>query len=359
MAEPSAAAKPMRRRVLVALGVCGVLLLYHIIADLFTPYTNQAYVQAFVVEIAPEVAGTVVEVAVKDNQKVSAGDKLFRVDPARFEIAVQRAEAALAQAGQTIGASTSEIASAQAKVTAAESVLENARVQNARTLELVSSGMMSPAAKDKAVAALQTAEADTTRARADLDAARKRLGPRGADNPQIRAAAADLAKAQLDLARSMVRAPSDGLITNLKLSIGQYVSAGAPVMTFIDTRTGWLVAEMTEKSLTNLRRGNRAAATLAGAPGHVYAMRVESVGFGVSQGSSTDGTGLPTISEQKGWVRPQQRFPVLLVPTEPVPLEAIRVGSLASAVVYTGDSFVLNTIAALVLRVASLLGYIY
>jgi multidrug resistance efflux pump len=349
----------MRRRVLIALAVCAGLLLYHLISDRFTPYTNQAYVQTFIVDIAPEVAGAVVEVAVRDNQRVEAGEKLFRIDPTRFEIAVQRAEAALAQAGQTIGASTSNIAATQARLTGAESTLENVRLQNARTLDLVSKGVMSPAAKDKATAQLQTAEAEVARARADLDAARKQLGSRGADNPQIRAAAADLAKAQLDLARSTVIAPSDGLITNLKLTVGQYVAAGAPVMTFIDTRTGWLVAELTEKSLGNVRPGNRAAVALAGLPGRVYAMKVESIGYGVSQGTGTSADGLPTIGEQKGWVRPQQRFPVLLVPAEPIPLEALRVGSLGSAVVYTGHNFVLNPIAALLLRISSLFGYVY
>jgi multidrug resistance efflux pump len=349
----------MRRRVLIVLGVCLGLLLYHLVADRFTPYSNQAYVQAFVVDIGPEVAGTVIEVAVKDNQRVKAGDKLFRIDPRRFEIAVQRAEAALAQAGQTIGASTSQIASAQARVTGAESNLENIRKQSVRTLELVAQGMMSQATKDKTIAAIEAAESDAARARADLEAARKQLGSRGADNPQIRAAAADLARAQVDLARSTVAAPRDGLITHLQLSVGQYVAAGAPVMTFIDTYTGWLVAELSEKSLGNVRPGNRAAVALAGLPGHVYDMKVMSIGYGVSQGAGRSADGLPTISEQKGWMRPQQRFPVLLVAQEQIPLDAIRVGALGSAIIYTGDSFILNTIAALRLRISSLLGYVY
>jgi multidrug resistance efflux pump len=349
---------PIRRRVLIVLGVCAGLLLYHLIADRVTPFTNQAYVQTFIVDIAPEVAGAVVEVAVRDNQRVKAGDKLFRVDPVRFELAAQRAEAALAQAGQTIGASTSQIASAQARLTGAEKTLEITRQQSSRTIELAAKGVMSQAAKDAAVNNLQKAESEAARARADLDAARKQLGSRGADNPQIRSAAADLARAQLDLARSTVVAPSDGIITNLKLTAGQYVAAGAPVLTFIDTRTGWVIAEVTEKSISNVRPGNRAAVALASMPGRVYDMKVESIGFGVAQ-ANRGSDGLPTISEQKGWVRPQQRFPVLLTPAEEVPLENIRVGALASAVIYTGNNFVMNPIAALVLRVTSLLGYVY
>lgn len=349
----------MRRNVVITLGVCVVLLVYHLIADRLTPYTNQAYVQAFVVDVAPEVAGAVVEVAVRDNQRVKAGEKLFRVDPARFEFAAARAEAALAQAGQTIGASTSQISSAQARVTSAEANLTTVREQSGRIIELAAKGMMSASAKDTAANNLQKAESEVARSRADLDAARKQLGSRGADNPQIRAATADLARAQLDVARSTVVAPSDGLITNLKLSVGQYVAAGAPVMTFIDTRTGWVVAEFTEKSLGNMRPGNRAAVALAVMPGRVYDMKVESIGYGVSQGGAKGADSLPTISEQKGWMRPQQRFPVLLVPTEEVPVEVIRIGSLASAVVYTGSNFVMNPIAALVLRLASIFGYVY
>jgi multidrug resistance efflux pump len=350
---------PLRRRVLIILGVCLGLLIYHLIADRLTPYTNQAYVQAFVVDVAPEVAGAVVEVAVYDNQRVKAGDKLFRLDPVRFEIAAARAEAALAQAGQTIGASTSQIASAQARVTSAEANLVTVREQSSRIIDLASKGMMSASAKDTASNNLQKAQAQVATSRADLEAARKQLGSKGADNPQIRAAAADLARAQLDLARSTVVAPSDGLITNLKLTIGQYVAAGAPVMTFIDTRTGWVVAEFTEKSLGNVRPGNRAAVALAAMPGRVYDMKVESIGYGVSKGSTPGASSLPTISEQKGWMRPQQRFAVLIVPTEEVPVEVIRIGSLASAVVYTGNNFVMNPIAALVLRVASIFGYVY
>jgi multidrug resistance efflux pump len=349
----------MRRRTLIILGVCLALLIYYLIADRLTPYTNQAYVQAFVVDVAPEVAGAVVEVSVKDNQHIKAGEKLFRIDPVRFEIAAQRAEAALAQAGQTIGASTSQITSAQSRVTSAESNLKIVREQSGRVIDLASKGMMSQSAKDTALNNLQKAESEVERSRADLDAARKQLGSRGADNPQIRAAAADLASAQLDLARSTVIAPNDGLITNLKLTVGQYAAAGTPVMTFIDTSTGWVVAELTEKSLGNVRPGNRAAVTLAAMPGRVYDMKVESIGFGVSKENAKGADGLPTISEQKGWMRPQQRFQVLLRPTEPVPQEQIRIGALASAVIYTGNNFVMNPIAALTLWVASLFGYVY
>lgn len=350
-------ANPVRRWTLIVLAVGAVLLVYHLIADFVTPYTSQAYIQAFVVDIAPEVSGSVVEVGVKDNAEVKAGQPLFRIDPIRFRIAVESAEAKLAQAGQTIGASTAGIASAEARASAAQAHLENTRKQTARARELVEKGVYSAAKGDQAEAALETAQADLQRARADVESARRQLGSRGADNPQIRAAAAELEGARLDLERSTVLAPADGLITNLKLSIGQYVQAGAPVMTFVDTRTGWVVAELPEKSLGHLQRGDRAEVVLDGLPGSVYPAQVESIAWGVSA-SGHDSAGLPTVSEQKDWLRDAQRFPVLIAGNAKMPLGSVRVGSLARVVVYAGDSSIMNALAWLHIRIVSWTSYV-
>lgn len=355
----SPAPNPVRKWTLIVLAVSAVLLIYHLIADFVTPYTSQAYVKAFVVDIAPEVAGAVVAVEVVDNAEVTAGQTLFRIDPVRFRIAVESAEAKLAQAGQSIGASTSGIASAEAQLSAAQANLENVRKQTARARELVSKGVYSQAKGDEAEGALGTAEAGVQRARADVEAARKQLGSRGADNPQIRAASAELARARLDLEKTTVLAPADGLITNLNLSIGQFVAAGAPVMTFVDTRTGWLVAELREKSLGNLQPGDKAEIVLDGLPGQVWPAQVESIAWGVSTGSGRDSAGLPTINEQKEWLRGAQRFPVLLTADARMPRGTVRVGSLARVVVYSGDSTIMNGLAWLHIRVASWLSYVF
>lgn len=356
-AAPASRTSPVRRWTLIFLAAGAVLLVYHLISEFVTPYTSQAYVQAFVVDIAPEVSGSVVEVSVKDNAEVKAGQPLFRIDPVRFRIAVEAAEAKLAQAGQTIGASTSGIASAEAKASAAQSSLENVRKQYARTEELVEKGVYSKAKGDQMQAAYETAQADVQRARADVESARKQLGSRGADNPQIRAATAELERARLDLEKTTILAPADGLITNLKLSVGQYAQAGAPVMTFVDTRTGWLVADLREKSLGGLQRGDKAEVVLDGLPGKVYSARVESIAWGVSA-SGHDAAGLPTVSEQKDWLRGAQRFPVLISGDAKMPLGSVRVGSLARVVVYSGDSSIMNGLAWLHIRIMSWIGYV-
>ncbi len=124
---------PVRRWTLIVLGLIVVLFLYSIIAARMTPYTSQATVQAFVVRMAPEVAGRVLEVPVIDNQRVKAGETLFRIDPQPYEIAVKQAEARLANVGQTIGASTAAVTSAQERLIEAEAKRDNVREQANRS----------------------------------------------------------------------------------------------------------------------------------------------------------------------------------------------------------------------------------
>src|SRR6478672_9969276 len=139
---------PVRRWTLIVLGLIVILFFYSIIADRLTPYTSQATVQAFVVRMAPEVAGRVQEVLVSDNQKVKAGDILFRIDPQTYEIALKQADARLANVGQTIGANTAAVAASQERLIEAQAKRGHVVEQSNRTLELVKKGVYSEARKD-------------------------------------------------------------------------------------------------------------------------------------------------------------------------------------------------------------------
>ena len=136
-----AARDPVRRWTLIVLGLIVILFFYSIFADRLTPYTSQATVQAFVVRMAPEVAGRVIEVNVADNQRVKGGDVLFRLDPQPFELALQQAEAKLAGVGQSIGASTAAVSSAQERLIEAKAKRDNVREQASRILQLVEKGV--------------------------------------------------------------------------------------------------------------------------------------------------------------------------------------------------------------------------
>jgi multidrug resistance efflux pump len=354
------AKNPIRKWTVIVLVICAVLFVYHLISDRITPYTSQAFVQTFLVGIAPEVSGNVIEVDVEDNQRVEQGQVLFKIDSSRFKLALEAAQAKLAEAGQNIGASTAQVAAAEAQLTEAKADRLNVGEQSDRIFELVRKGIYAQARGDQAQAELESAEAAVSRAEADLEEAQQRLGPEGNMNPQIRSAIAEAEQARLDLIRSTLTAPSDGLVTNLQLTVGQYANAGQPVMTFVDIRSVWILALYRENNLGNIKAGDRVEVVLDVRPGRVFPARVESVGWGVSQDEiASSSQGLPTIRLETGWMREAQRFPLRIEFDGTEFPKGIRVGSQANTIVYTGDNPILNALGWLWIRLVSLLSYVY
>jgi multidrug resistance efflux pump len=350
----------LRRWTLVILVLFVVLFGWTLVADRLTPYTSDASVRAFVVRMVPEVSGKVVEVAVQDNQIVQTGDLLYRIDPTPFRIAVESAEAKLAAAGQAVGASTAGVDEAQAQLVQELAQRDNIREQAARVFELVRVGVYAKSKSDQARSELDTAEAQVQRAQASLEQARQALGPKGADNPQIREALAALEQARLDLARTTLRAPGDGVVTNLQLNIGQFAAAGKPALTFLDARLVWLQAFVRENSLEYISSGTRAEVVLDVLPGRVLPARVESLGWGVGEGDVDPTTGLPkTHQGTGGWLASAQRFPVdLAFETADGPPRGARYNARASVIFYTGEHPVFNALAWLWIRLISVLTFV-
>ena len=216
----------------------------------------------------------------------------------------------MAGVGQTIGASTAAVSSAQERLVTAQAKRDNTREQVARIFELVKKGVYAKAREDQATAQIQAAEAGVREAEAELERAKQELGPQGADNPQFREALAAVEQAKLDLLRTTVLAPSDGVVTNLQLTEGEFVAVGQAAMTFIDTSDAWINANFRENSLGNVKAGDPVELVLDTLPGRVFKAEVQSVGWGVSQGSIDPETGLPKINEPMGLVRAPQRFAV-------------------------------------------------
>ena len=300
---------PVRRLTLIVMAIAAALFLYGIAADRSTPYTSQALVQAYLVKIAPEVSGRVTEVGVGTDQRVEAGKVLFRLEPDQYLLAVRRAEAQLETIGQTIGASTAAVATAQAKLVESIALRENARDQTKRTFELVSKGVHSEARRTQAQATLDSAEAIVEQAVAELERAKQTLGPSGADNPQIREAMTVLAQANLDLQRATVRAPSEGGVTNLSLGIGQVLSKGEAALTYIDIREVWIEAAFREVSLENIHIGDpvEIVLDLAGVEGlaAIGAFLPEAIELRPFEPLVVDGNGLefiaPVEESAHGW----------------------------------------------------------
>jgi multidrug resistance efflux pump len=134
--KPAPAPNPVRRPAFIVVALALVLFFYGLIADRSTPYTSQATVQAYGVKVAPEVAGKVIEVGVGDNARLAAGNVSLRVDMEPYRLAVERAEAELETAGQSVGSSTATVAAAEASRVTAIAERQNVRKQSAWILEL-------------------------------------------------------------------------------------------------------------------------------------------------------------------------------------------------------------------------------
>jgi multidrug resistance efflux pump len=352
---------PVRKWTLIVLALCGVLMIYYIIADRVTPYTTQARVNALVVPIAPEVSGTVTEVAVKSNQLVEQGDLLFQVDRERYELAEETAQANLQSARQATGASTANIDAAKAQVVSAQANLLRAEqdVVRLRRIKQEDPGAISDRRVEMAEASYTAARASVQAAEANLERARQDLGASGEANFRILQAQAGLEQAQLDLQRTSVVAPDDGVVTDVRVDRGNFAQAGAPLMTFLASHDIWVQADFTENTLGNIKPGDEVEIVFDALPGEVVKGTIRTTGFGVKVESAPLGS-LPTIDNDRQWLRDSQRFSVLVDFELPSAEDrrGIRVGAQASVVVYTGGGFLFNSIAWLKMRLLSILTYI-
>ncbi|UPQ89743.1 HlyD family secretion protein [Vibrio sinaloensis] len=352
----SAAEQSSKKLSIYIISAVFAIWLYSLWADRVAPITSDASVHTYLVRVAPEVSGNIVEVGVKDNQIVEAGELLFSIDPRNYEIALASAQANLALAGQNIGSNTAAVEVAQARVVDALAARNNAREQANRTQELAARGVLSQADLDNAIEAKQRAQAGLEAAQASLVQAEQNLGPTGSSNPQIRAAMASLEKAQLDLQKTNVYAPSHGVITNMQLTLGQSASVGSPLMTFIDPRSVWISALARENSLEFVKPGQTVKIVLDALPGRVLNGKVESIGWGTGGTNDIDpATGF--LNAGSNSFTPQ-RYPVRIVFDSTDELHNIRFGSQATVAFYTEQSALGEWLAGIWMRVLSIWTYV-
>ena len=340
------------------LGVVALSVVVSIASDRIIPTTDNARVKGYVVPIKPQVSGQVTDILVRPNQLVAEGDVLATLNPVDYEIAVKKAEQDLAIAGQNVGAQTASIAAAQARLTSASVEKDNVELQTRRVLAMAEKGVISVSEADKSRAALARARANVQNAQADLDKANKQLGSAGEENSQIKAALLALEKAQLDLARTTVRAPTNGGVSNFSLSEGFYATAGQPMMTFISTDSIWIEAYFRENSLGNIQAGDEVEIALDFAPGKVVKGTVSSVDWGVDWGQSNQAGKLAQANNQTGWLRQTQMLPVMIEFNPEDTKGQLRIGGQADVVVYTGDNVIFNSLGKLWIRVVSWMSYV-
>ena len=251
-----------------AMGAFVLVFAYFLLADLKMPLTPQAMATRVVTKMAPQVSGKVMEVAVANNQHVKQGDLLFALDPAPFELAVEQARLALAQAEQqnrqldaTLNAASADFSSLQTQ--AALKLREAERID-----ALYRRHMVSEQQKDDADSAFRTAQANLLASKARMTQARVNRGLPGDDNLLLRQARNRLAQAELNLAYSRVHASQDGIITNLQLKPGSVANAGSPLLALVSEQVD-VIADFREKSLRHVDQDSLALVAFDGEPGRL------------------------------------------------------------------------------------------
>ena len=365
-APTPAPADPAKKGIRWVLLLIVLSLAWYLLADRYMPYTQQARVGAFVIPVAAEVAGRVIRVNVRNNQDVKAGDVLFELDPQPLQIAVDRAKADLESTRRQVGASTAGIASAQASLRAAQANELKTRQDNQRLEGLYKQdpGTISVRLLEVSRANREQAVAQVAAARAEVQRAQEQEGGNTDTNAQLRSAASALAKAELDLANTRIGARSAGLITDLRTDVGQFAAVGSPVMTLIAIHDVWISADLTENNLGRVQPGTPVAIVLDALPGEVLDGRVRSVGYGVSVGQTPAPGTLPSIQNSRDWLRPAQRFPVIIELTEEakkrlVDNRAIRAGGQAEVMAFPTEGNLLNPLGRLFVGLMSWLSYAY
>lgn len=356
-APPKDARGAAKKAALLILLVTLASLAYHVATDRMVPSSSTGQVAAATAQIAPRVPGQVDTIFATDNQFVSAGAPLFSLDPRPYDLAVRVAEVNLEQARQSVAASGSSLAATQAQVEQARTSLSANRTSFERTAELHSRGLTSQANFDTAQAQLDSASTSLAAAEASYRSAEQSAGVVGDDNVKVLAAQVQLEQAMLNREFAMVTAPSDGYVTNLKLSAGQYLNAGSPALTFISSERPWVMADFRENQLAHVEPGKDVALVFDGLPGQVLKGRVQGVAWGIDAGRTT-ANGLPQNQASTRWFEPARSIPVRIELVDDVPA-TMRVGSKVNAMIYaTGDNPV-AWVASGMQRVGALFSYLY
>lgn len=281
--------------------------------------TDNAYIKQDITAISTQVSGPVVEVRVRENQRVEKGAVLFRIDQAPLMVALANAQAQLAAARLQTQQLRTQVSGTVGDIVGAEADLAIKQRAFARQADLLRQGFTTRSSYDDALN-------DVTKSRAELADARARSANASAaiaangDQPQIAAAEAAVAKARLDLERSVVHAPTSGIVAKSdRLLVGQTAITGLSMLSIVGDQTAWVEANFKEGDLARMHVGLPATVKFDAYPGVRLKGHVASIGAGTGSEFSV----LPAQNANGNWVKVTQRVPVRIAFDQKPPREMI------------------------------------
>ena len=312
--------------------------------------TDNAYVQGNVIQITPQIGGTVTAIMADDTDFVKAGQPLVQLDPADAKVALEQAEANLAQAVRQVRALYANNGTLGAQITLRESDINKVQTEINRATDvlnrrqsLVGNGAVSKEELNQAQSQLDNAKNALASAQAGVAAARAQLtgnqaltdGTSIASHPSVMVAAARVREAYLALHRASLPAPVDGYVAKRTVQLGQRVAAGAPVMSLIALSQLWVDANFKEVQLRNIRIGQPVILTA-----DLYGRKVEYKGTvaGLGAGTGAAFALLPAQNATGNWIKVVQRVPVRVsLDPQQVAQNPLRVGLSMEATVDVTD----------------------
>ncbi|MFP5392109.1 MAG: HlyD family secretion protein [Gammaproteobacteria bacterium] len=315
--------------------------------------TDNAYVKADSIVISPKISGYVAEVPVSDNQPVSAGQVLMRIEPSDYQARVEQQLAALQSRSASLliidrqkEYQRSQIVQVQASLTAALAQHAKAVQDNLRDQQLVEQGFVTREKTTASRLAVEVAAAGVARARAELAAAHDQLAVSDARLAQMRAelqeGAAASKSVQLELANAILKAPAAGVIGNRTVEIGQYVRAGTQLMTVVPADKIYVVANFKETQMGALRQGQRAKITVDAYPGTELSGTIDSI----APATGSEFSLLPPENAVGNFTKIVQRVPVKIRLAEGAKAPVLRPGMSVSVAIDTRSAAPLQTVAA-------------
>ncbi|MBC8239408.1 MAG: HlyD family secretion protein [Alphaproteobacteria bacterium] len=288
--------------------------------------TENAYVKSHVLAVSADVSGRVVEINARDNQAIKKGEVLFRIDPHSFQLEV---DAKLAQFDTIRLEIEAKRMAYRAGLQAVEESREALRYMDQeynRAVELTKRGVGTTAKQDEAGHELEmarrqlkTRQENNRTLLAELGGDPKRTAEQ---DPEYHKLLADYGVAQLDLERTVIRAPADGIASNVKLRLGEYVRAGTPVFAMVESGALWIEANLKETQLTHVVLGQKATVVADAYPDQHYNALVESI----SPATGAEFALLPPQNASGNWVKVVQRIPLRLLITDVEGRRSLRAG---------------------------------
>jgi membrane fusion protein (multidrug efflux system) len=299
--------------------------------------TTDAYVQADVLNVSTDVSGVVQDIAVRDGEQVRAGQVLFRLDPLKFQLAVDQARANLEQARLDVESLKADYLRAQRAQAAQAALVQSDQANVDRAAQLVKTRAIAAQQYDDERFKLSADQAQLGSNQAQVKAALAKLGGNAdlpvTEMPPYKTALAQLGEAQRQMAHSVVRAPYDGMVTQVsKLQLGQVLQAGTAAFGLVGTNNFWVAAEPKETELTYARPGDPATVMVDAYPGVTWQAEVQNIAPATDQQFSL----LPAENSSGNWVKVVQRVPVRVTLKPIAGGPALSAGMSAEVTIDTG-----------------------